>query len=659
MKNFKKFTAIALLCTMLVPIAACDNSSNDPINGTGEATANTVSASLLDGKVANLMSAEGIGIQDKNAEALQSSTAQASLRTIMASADGETTMSQAKNELVKQTDAGVEDVRFHDGSKGGYRDWNKRFSEHHHGGNKCPKDDCDERSDEIVQEEQTQNIPTIVSLDARVNKLYNAGDFTFVCVSAAVQGEAKVLTRIQKLHENPLWAYAQWGVWMNTEEHYRDKEDKGSISISYMTVKSGDKKGTILVKRSEAETGYHTANYWNDDFNQSYLIDNATGKTYSLSQFPQIYSVKHGVLQVANVQETGGTVACTWDFYKPSVDENGELALTKLEIPQEAKENYELGRPLIDKHGNIVFLSHRSYADADEYGEKKIDGYNYIFSGYSQEVYDRLSNDRSSLWSQRKPSSYLTANRYQLGSDGQIYRFDYRGDMNNIPVQVLGENATWQAVPADTDVDFTSINGWVADITVNASRMQWLIVTRIANGTSFFANAALGSDLPFTMNTDVQSYGEQENTEFGWSGFIGVAALPTAGGLDAEMKEFMDKVHNSQIIKSGDIVYRVGSTAFAYMDRSENQLVIWDRLSGTKQSIAVGGTPFLQGRYLLFTEEKGYRETCFQANTANGTYYIGYTEEDPTKEWSEYSTAPIEKTLVLDAYYELLREKTA
>ena len=65
----------------------------------------------------------------------------------------------------------------------------------------------------------------------------------------------------------------------------------------------------------------------------------------------------------------------------------------------------------------------------------------------------------------------------------------------------------------------------------------------------------------------------------------------------------------------------------------------------------------LKGWRLCFMQDKAYMSTCFQANTANGAYYVSYDEENPTKAWSEYATQPIEKEEKFDAYYRLLIEK--
>lgn len=40
--------------------------------------------------------------------------------------------------------------------------------------------------------------------------------------------------------------------------------------------------------------------------------------------------------------------------------------------------------------------------------------------------------------------------------------------------------------------------------------------------------------------------------------------------------------------------------------------------------------------------------------SANGMRYVEYGEQNPTKEWSEYSATPVQSTLKLEAYYQFL-----
>ena len=646
MKFLKKLATLLLLGAILAPTAiACDNGGDG-----GEKPIKTLSSTLLNGKVANLMSAEGVGIEDKNQAAAATSAhkMRSTLKTLTASAD-EDTAKQAKNEFVKQTEDGLQDVHFHDGKKGGYREWNKKFNNHHHRGEECKNPHCDEISDEIEAEEESQNVPTVISLEARVNKLYNAGQFTFMSVSSAVEGDVQVYSyTIRKNDISTLYGYAASGTFptiLNVEEHYRNKESLGDNVFNYINVKSGEKQGMILIKRSEAETAYHYANYWSDDFNQSYLIDNETGKTYSLSEHPYIYSVKNGLIQVIDMQNCSSR-RLAFRFYKPQIVDDA-LVLSEVEITHvpDEQNRYVFNRPIVDTYGNIVFLSNNAYANGDpQFGEVKGNG--YILTGYSQYVYEQITRNAANPHiANTIARQYRESTRYQLGNDGHIYRFDFRGDMHKIPVAVLNENCEWIDVPVTTDVTFPT-SAFMVNVSINASKWQYLCPTRIANGKTFFANACLGSEYPFTANTNPSLF---EN------GYIGVAALPTTVTEnqtyvgDTAMQTFM--TDGAGGMTAQDIAFRVGTTAFAYFERNTGNLVIWDRLTETKQKI--------QGTELSIMAENKYQATCFKAVTESGTYYLSYYETNPTKAWTEYSTTPIAQTLQLDAYYELLKNKTA
>ena len=388
MKNSKKHLSVLLAllmgASMALPLMACGGGTGDSGNGGKDKTnANVISSSLLDGKVANLLSANGIAIQDKTQnEATVSAMKSKNARKIVAHADEESTIEQPETELVKQTEEGVQDVHFHDGEKGDYTEWNEET--HHHDGQVCDVEGCMEVSDEILAEEE--NAPTVISLDARVNKLYNSGKFTFMCVSSAVEGQVQLLT--QKSN-NPMGLAMQFfmenGAWLYTDGHYFSEKDR-SIAISYMNVQAGDKKGKILVRRSEVEEAYHYANYWSDDFNQSYIIDNETGKTYSLSSLPYIYSVQNGVIVTkTNNSET---------LYQPKIDENGELVLDEIEVSADLHAKYKTNRYITDIHGNVVFTSNQVIQGADEYGEVREGG--FIFAGLNEEVCQILQNDPES-----------------------------------------------------------------------------------------------------------------------------------------------------------------------------------------------------------------------------------------------------------------------
>ena len=651
MKKFKKAMRILLACTfavtMAMPIFACGDSGTS--SGSGgqnqeqgkEGQVNTISASLLDGKVANFLSASGIAIQDKtrNGDTVSAMKAKSGARNIVASAEENTTITQPEAELVKQTESGVQDVHFHEEEEGSYTEWNDAYEVHHHDGQPCEVENCEQVSDEILAQEQEK--PTVISLDARVNKLYNTGKYTFLCVSSAVEGQISLFTRTSRINmELSQIFWHNYGTWLNVEDHYYSEENP-AYTVSYMRVETEEKSGMILVKRSDSEEGYHYSNYWSDDFNQSYLIDNETGKTYSLSALPYIYSVQNGVIRVAG--ENGSL-----RIYQPKIVD-GELSLTEVEIPESVEMNYDISKPLIDIYGNVVFTTRTHLYETDEYGEIHKDG--FIIAGTNNELAQSLSNNNG-RYGFFKASAYSSANRYLLGSDGRIYRFDFRGETASIPVHVLNEQGQWSDVPETAHAVFTGNDRWFTNISVNAAKQQYLLLTQISNGKAYFVNAALGTDLIFTRNTDVGMY-----NEVGY--FVGVSALPTDGSPDTAMQEFMNYAATSEAMDSSSIVYCVGDTAFAYEDKITNELVIWDRATETKQRIAAGEVieGSLKGWRLCFMQDKAYMSTCFQANTANGAYYVSYDEENPTKAWSEYSQTPIEKTDDLDAYYRLLKDK--
>jgi hypothetical protein len=216
---------------------------------------------------------------------------------------------------------------------------------------------------------------------------------------------------------------------------------------------------------------------------------------------------------------------------------------------------------------------------------------------------------------------------------------------------VLNEQGEWTDVPDTARVMFSGDDCWFTNITVNAAKQQYMLLTEIRDGKAYFSNAALGQDLRWTRNTLCDMYNEA-----GY--FVGVTALPTDGSPDTAMQEFMDYIQTTDALDNDSIVYRVGTTAFAYEDKSTNELIIWDRATETKQRIAVGDVVegSVKGWHLCFMQDE-FMTSCFQANTENGTYYVSYEESNSSKAWSEYSTSPIAKTEKLDAYYRLLRDK--
>ena len=154
--------ATFLCATLSAPLFSCGSAGGGTSDGgktEAKGKANVIFASLLDGKIANLMSANGIAIQDKTqpqqAQASPTSVKMKTASRIVANAeDDSAVVEQSKTELVKQTEDGVQDVRFHDGEKGDYTEWNDGYETHHHDGEVCTEENCAQISDEILEEEQ-------------------------------------------------------------------------------------------------------------------------------------------------------------------------------------------------------------------------------------------------------------------------------------------------------------------------------------------------------------------------------------------------------------------------------------------------------------------------------------------------------------------------
>ena len=100
-----------------------------------------------------------------------------------------------------------------------------------------------------------------------------------------------------------------------------------------------------------------------------------------------------------------------------------ELVLDEVQISDELSAKYGISDPLIDRYGNVVFTGYSRLEGVDEYGELREGG--FIFTSMNPEIAQQLQmGDKQ--FATVKARSYTQARRYLLGSDGRIYRFDYR-----------------------------------------------------------------------------------------------------------------------------------------------------------------------------------------------------------------------------------------
>ncbi len=647
-----KRKGIALILALMLGISfvgCTDTPDNSSTGGTASETVKLTS-SILDGKVANLLEAEGVGILDKT-DALAPVSAPSS-RAVVAHAD-EGERVQKKTELAKQTEDGMEDIHFHEVKEGkkSYKELNKKHGKHHHDEVECNKEDCDKISDEVAKEEAEGKADTVLSLDARVNKLYTVGDFTFFSVSSAVKGNAFVWTERTTAidaYNKQYWQTKGFDTKVNIEDNFTEDGD-WAFSWIWIADEEGKPLGGIPIQVREGEKNYHQINYWSDDYNQSYIIDNRTGITYSLSQFKYIYSVSNGVIKV--YEERGGN---GFSYYLPVITEDG-LTCQKIEIPGlvEGEENYDEDfanrdgscKVYADIYGNLVFsdnalLTGDSAEGIDEYGERKLAD-KIIFAKKNSQIAAELPR--------RAQRRYGSANRYFNGSDGKIYRVNFFGDISNISVNVLNENCQWQEVEESANVEFTY--GYIcAQVGDKATDYAALLITCIKDGEAYYSTAAHTDGVMLWP----QAFFMNDQNDLAKKNYVGVVKMPTdktkPNTVQDFIAEFNEKgypLYNGQHTYT---VYLVGKTQMLYV--GTNEIVLRDVKTGQERRIEM---TLAKGDFMPYFDE--ISTNIF----VKGLGYLNLLNEVDFESFgaSSFSAEPNVEKSAFDAYYKFLQDKGA
>jgi len=639
--------ALAIGCGALGAFTACSTPDN-PDKGS---KVDKIQASLLDGKIANFMGAEAFGLVDKNQQ--PSASGNSGFSAVGFDAGEE----QAKFEFTKETEGDFKDVHFYNADEKvkSYKDLNKKYEKHHHKSVECAKPDCDEISDEIEQEENTAESGTVVSLDARVNKLYNHGDFTFMSVSSAVEGKVRVLTAFNRFQGAQLYQALENDTKLPTVIYVQ--APYSGWSFIEIPGGNGKKPGIILVKRSEEETDYHTTNYWSDNYNQSYIIDNNTGKAYSLSQFPYIYSVQGGLIKVYNNQANG-----YFDYYIPKITESG-LSFDKIQLP--SKEEFPMPASdsaiKVDKWGNIVVEANgmaSSDASFNTDGEK-IYNENIILSVPKQNVVTEIANKISNQqYAGLFSSRYLKAKNYHLGSDGRIYRLNFKGNLSEVSLNVLNQNRVWQAVEKDITVDFTFMEKFVGYQfgLMGANRDEFLL-TKISNGYAYYSNAAHvdGSGYMFEgmilkVSGETFDYGE----------YSGVVKIPVDGPVKVETDykyEHLKFAYEAFIGTQKDVGLLKYDDGFSTMLLGETKMLFGFAKNGSSSlcvlDVETGESKIIKSsaRLLAFKKDCILVEPLGWLSLSEDVDYEDFDQSYFTEEMQS-------KTGKLEAYFKFITEKT-
>jgi len=606
-----------------------------------------IDATLLDGKIANFLGAEGLGVLDKSQQATPTKVVTTGAKVQLMSAvtyaqnDGEIT-TQKQSELVKDTKSGHKDIHFYNESETvkSYLDLNKQFETHHHDGAPCTVTDCDQISDEIANQEESEQANTIMKLDARISKLYNYKDFTFFSVTSAIEGEVTI--RNYKNHGEIYLPVNNDMVLINGG----NGAELNEYGVSYFTHDGS----VIFVKQFENDTNFHTSNYWSDDYNQSYVTDNKTGKTYSLSEFPRIFSVENGIIKVHNNNANG-----KFDYFEPTVVD-GEMTFKPIALPtpEEFKIPFNTFINVLKKdiYGNKVIENRNVINNAvdtsfDANGEKKI-GNNMIVSARLQSVITELQNSpaRNLYFVYR----YQNFTKYHLGTDGRIYRLNFKGNLSDISVSVLDENCAWQSVDNNTTVKFEGEEWMILwSYSFDTSVRDYFRITKIENGYAYYSSAATtdggGIFQSHLAMPDGLQYGE-------YSGVVKIPVNgPTLTGYSQvpyeHLEFFYDKIHKGMDYTKQFKTFLIGETQMLTLFGSESlrgQIILTDVTTG--ESIELGNSRYFPEHdpYSICLENYGWLSLLEE---------IDFDNFDQTKVFTQ---EPIDYTGGLDAYFKFLTE---
>ena len=411
----KKLLACVLgTVLMLLPLAACAESGPS----SSGASAESLPAGLLQGATAQISEAESLGIRAR-AESRQGGGAQA-LSFASAAPQNEETP----------------DAEFVENAEFVLKDGQGEYSE--------------------VEFSQGGETVTLSRENAQITKLYSAQGLTFFAAGIVPPDSSKYFTTV-----TPLEIVSSQG---SASVQPRGDGRHYFARVAY-ELEGSTYTGYVPCRTYTGDHYYEVFNYWIDDLNRSYVLDNATGAVYDLGEYlPKpcyIQSVENGVLQLNS-----------GEFYDVRI-EKGQLVLEKIETGEMSP--YTV---LKDKYGHFLI-------DYAPFGPVKSETVNGNILAVDRKLADR--NDYS-LW-----------DRYRMGSDGRIYKFvislypDYNGSEEERGIFYLDENMQWKPVEKGTDTDIPNL--WIYDGMYRESGAGWAASPRfggIRNGELLVFNGLAG-----------------------------------------------------------------------------------------------------------------------------------------------------------------------
>lgn len=298
---------------------------------------------------------------------------------------------------------------------------------------------------------------TLSGENAQITKLYSVQGLTFFAAGIVPPDSAKCFTTV-----TPLEIVSSQG---SASVQPRGDGRHYFARVAY-ELEGSTYTGYVPCRTYAGDHYYEVFNYWIDDLNRSYVLDNATGAVYDLGEYlPEpcyIQSVENGVLQLNS-----------GEFYDVRVEE-GQLVLEKIETGE--MKPYTV---LKDKFGHFLI-------DYAPFGAVKSETVNGDILAVDRNLADR---DDYSLW-----------DRYRMGSDGRIYKFvislyppEYSVSEEERGIFYLDENMQWKSVEKGTDTDIPNL--WIYDGMYRESGAGWAASPRfggIRNGELLVFNGLAG-----------------------------------------------------------------------------------------------------------------------------------------------------------------------
>lgn len=404
---------------MLLPIAACAESGPS----SSGASAEPLPAGLLQGTTAQISEAESLGIRAR-AEGRQGGGARTLSFASAVPQSGQT----PEADIVENAEFVLKDGR------GVYSE---------------------------VEFSMGEEKITLSGENAQITKLYSVQGLTFFAAGIVPPDSAKCFTTV-----TPLEIVSSQG---SASVQPRGDGRHYFARVAY-ELEGSTYTGYVPCRTYAGDHYYEVFNYWIDDLNRSYVLDNATGAVYDLGEYlPEpcyIQSVENGVLQLNS-----------GEFYDVRVEE-GQLVLEKIETGE--MKPYTV---LKDKFGHFLI-------DYAPFGAVKSETVNGDILAVDRNLADRGDY---SLW-----------DRYRMGSDGRIYKFvislyppEYSVSEEERGIFYLDENMQWKSVEKGTDVDIPQV--WVYDNIYRgeSNGLACPHIGGIRNGELLIFNGHVGR-VPFT-----------------------------------------------------------------------------------------------------------------------------------------------------------------